>query len=54
LKVEVWVIELSIYVLQHHSSHAATLDDTQDCFGVSHLAYLTVVINREHLCPFAL
>jgi hypothetical protein len=30
------------------------VNDRQHGCGVSHLAYLTVVVNREHLCPFAL
>jgi hypothetical protein len=33
---------------------AAFTNDLQYGCGVSHLAYLTVIVDRKHLCPFAL
>src|SRR4051794_12866845 len=45
------VEQLSITVLQQQSSPAAIVDDPQDGFGVSHLAYLPVWVSG-HLPPF--
>ncbi len=48
---ELRVEQLSIDVLQRQSSPAAVVDDSQDGFGVSHLAYLSVRVSG-HLPPF--
>ena len=45
-QVQVAVEQLAIDVLQRQPSSATFADDSQDRFGVSHLAYLDVLVVR--------
>ena len=53
-QVQVRVEQAPVDPFQRQPSLAAFTNDLQYGFGVSHLAYLTVLVDREHLCPFAL
>ena len=52
-RVQLGIEQLSIDVLQRQSSPAALTDDSQDSFGVPHLAYLPSQVS-QHLPPFPL
>ncbi len=54
VEIQLRVTQLSIQIGQRQSSFAAFVDDTQDCFGSLHFAYLPFAEYRKHLLSFAM
>src|SRR6516162_11008476 len=52
-QVHVWVKHLTVHVIQWELALASVLDNVQDRFGCSHLAYLCV-LSIGNLPPFAM
>src|SRR4030095_1718654 len=51
-EIHVWVIELSVHIFQWKPSFASVLNNSEECFGGSHLAYLDI-LSIGNLLPFA-
>jgi hypothetical protein len=51
-EIHVWVIELSVHIFQWKPSFASVLNNSEECFGCAHLAYLDL-LSMGNLLPFA-